>query len=299
MLSEQLAPQTRAYHEIWVGDTQVAPIAEPEVDPLYGPTYLPRKFKIGIATPDDNGIDVLTNDLAVIPHFAGDTLEGYTLAIGGGLGMTHNKPHTYPRLATPIAFIGPDDLLAGAKAVIKLHRDHGDRSDRKHARLKYAVDAMGLDAAKAELERHFGGPLAAPRPLPVFQVQDHIGWHEQGRRALVSRRHDRKRPDRGPRRLSPGDGFAQADARRADAAGLLAQPGRFPGRYRRERQGAGRGDPDRRIGAAAGQRHAAAPLGARLSGAADLRPGAERSGARLRPHRFRYRGGARAAQSDP
>jgi sulfite reductase (ferredoxin) len=182
MLSEQLAPQTRAYHEIWLGDTEVTapPAAEPEVDPLYGATYLPRKFKIGIATPDDNDIDVLTNDLAVIPSFDGDRLEGYTLAIGGGLGMTHNKPHTYPRLATPIAFIGPDELLEGAKAVVKLHRDHSDRSDRKHARLKYAVDAMGLEAAKAELERHFGGPLRAPKPLPPFHVQDHIGWHEQG-----------------------------------------------------------------------------------------------------------------------
>ena len=181
MLSRELLPQSKAYHEIWVGDTQVAPrFEEPEVDPLYGATYLPRKFKIGIAAPDDNGIDVLTNDLAVIPHFAGDVLEGYTLAIGGGLGMTHNKPHTYPRIATPIAFIGPDELLEGAKAVVKLHRDHSDRSDRKHARLKYAVDAMGLEVAKAELERHFGRPMAPPRPLPSFQVKDHIGWHEQG-----------------------------------------------------------------------------------------------------------------------
>jgi sulfite reductase (ferredoxin) len=182
MLAAALEPQTRAYHEIWVGDEAIAapPDEEPEVDPLYGPTYLPRKFKIGIATADDNGIDVLTNDLAIIPHFSGDVLEGYTLAIGGGLGMTHNKPHTYPRLATPIAFVGPDALLRGAKAVIKLHRDHGDRSDRKHARLKYAVDALGLEVAKAELERHFGGPLAPPRPLPPFRVKEHIGWHEQG-----------------------------------------------------------------------------------------------------------------------
>ena len=182
MLSEQLAPQTRAYHEIWLGDTEVTglPAVEPEIDPLYGATYLPRKFKIGIATPDDNDIDVLTNDLAVIPSFDGDRLVGYTLAIGGGLGMTHNKPHTYPRLATPIAFIGPDELLEAAKAVVKLHRDHSDRSDRKHARLKYAVDAMGLPAAKAELERHFGGPLQDPKPLPPFHIKDHIGWHEQG-----------------------------------------------------------------------------------------------------------------------
>jgi sulfite reductase (ferredoxin) len=182
MLSETLAPQTRAYHEIWVGDRDVTapPAAEPDIDPLYGPTYLPRKFKIGIATPDDNDIDVLTNDLAVIPRFTGDRLDGYTLAIGGGLGMTHNKPHTYPRLASPIAFIGPDELLDGVKAVVKLHRDHGDRTDRRHARLKYVVDAMGLEAAKAELEHHFGRPLAAPKPLPPFHVQDHIGWHKQG-----------------------------------------------------------------------------------------------------------------------
>ena len=186
MLAIALAPETRAYHEIWVGETEVAgpfvpkPEHEPEIDPLYGPVYLPRKFKIGIAMPEDNGIDVLTNDLAVIPHFAGDMLEGYTLAIGGGLGMTHNKPHTYPRLASPIAFIGPDELLRGAQAVVKLHRDFSDRSDRKHARLKYAVDAMGLDVAKAELEKHFGGPMAPARKLPAFRVKEHIGWHEQG-----------------------------------------------------------------------------------------------------------------------
>jgi sulfite reductase (ferredoxin) len=184
MLAKVLAPQTRAYHEIWLGDDQVAPPLLPETeaefDPLYGPTYLPRKFKIGLALPEDNDIDVLTNDLAILPLFAGDTLTGYTLAIGGGLGMTHNKPHTYPRLATPVVFVEPAELLDSVKAVIKLHRDHGDRVDRRHARLKYVVDALGLAACKAELERHVGHPLADPPRLPPFQIKDHIGWHEQG-----------------------------------------------------------------------------------------------------------------------
>jgi len=180
LLSTALLPQTRAYHEIWIGDTNVATASEPAVDPLYGPSYLPRKFKIGIATPQDNDIDVLTNDLAIIALFDGQRLEGYNLAVGGGLGMTHNKAQTYPRLASPVVFIGPDELLESVKAVIALQRDNGDRSDRKHARLKYVVDAMGLDWVKAELERRLGRPLEPARPMPGFQVQDHQGWHAQG-----------------------------------------------------------------------------------------------------------------------
>jgi sulfite reductase (ferredoxin) len=182
MLSTALLPQTRAYHEIWVGEDNVAAPApaEPTVDPLYGPTYLPRKFKIGIATPENNDIDVLTNDLAIIALFKGDRLEGYNLAVGGGLGMTHNKPQTYPRLASLVVFIEPDALLDSVKAVIELQRDHGDRGDRKHARLKYVVDALGLEWFKTELERRLGRPLADARPMPSFRIQDHLGWHEQG-----------------------------------------------------------------------------------------------------------------------
>ncbi|MBI1777797.1 MAG: NADPH-dependent assimilatory sulfite reductase hemoprotein subunit [Proteobacteria bacterium] len=177
MLSEELAPKTNAYHEIWLDGEAVAG----EVDePLYGPSYLPRKFKIGLATPEDNSIDVLTNDLGIIALFEGERLVGYNLALGGGLGMTHNKPKTYPRLATPIAFIEPDGLLAGVKAVIQLQRDHGDRADRKHARLKYLVQENGVDWTRATLEGIFCRTLADPKPMPPFRVIDHTGWHEQG-----------------------------------------------------------------------------------------------------------------------
>jgi len=180
LLSTELLPATRAYHEVWLGETQVAGRKEAEPDALYGERYLPRKFKIGIATPDDNVVDVLTNDLAIVALWEGDRLAGYNLALGGGLGMTHNKPKTYPRLATPLVFVGPDDLLKATRAVVELQRDHGDRGDRKHARLKYLVDDKGPAWIKATLETYFGGPLADARPMPRFQVVDHTGWHEQG-----------------------------------------------------------------------------------------------------------------------
>lgn len=177
-LSEALTPRTKAYHEIWVDGALAA--GTPEDDPLYGEAYLPRKFKIGLAAPEDNSVDVLTNDLALIALFAGDALQGYNIAVGGGLGMTHNKPKTYPRLATPAVFAPPEDLLDVVKAVIATQRDHGDRADRKHARLKYLVDEKGLAWFKAELEARTGRPLAPPRPMPRFRVVDHMGWHAQG-----------------------------------------------------------------------------------------------------------------------
>lgn len=176
-LSQHLLPTTRAYHEIWLDGEQVA---GPEEDALYGEAYLPRKFKIGLAVPEDNSVDVLTNDLALIALFDGDVLTGYNLALGGGLGMTHNKPKTFPRLATLVAFIAPEDLLAAAAAAVRLHRDHGDRANRKHARLKYVIAEEGEAWAKARLEEYLGKKLEEPRPMPKFEVVDHLGWHEQG-----------------------------------------------------------------------------------------------------------------------
>src|SRR5689334_10464628 len=137
-LSAHLLPKTGAYHEIWLDGEKITPEAE-AVDPLYGARYLPRKFKIGLAIPEDNTIDVLTNDLAIVSLFEGDRLLGYNFLLGGGHGMTHNNPKTYPRLASPVAFVEPEDLLAGAAAVVQLHRDHGDRGNRRHARLKYVI----------------------------------------------------------------------------------------------------------------------------------------------------------------
>src|SRR5690606_33320430 len=115
-----------------------------------------------------------------IALFDGDTLAGYNIAVGGGLGMTHNKPKTYPRLATPVAFVPPELLLAATRAVIEVERDHGNRVDRKHARLKYLVDEKGLDWFKGELEARLGHDVEGPRPMPRFRVVDHMGWHAQG-----------------------------------------------------------------------------------------------------------------------
>ena len=181
-LSTYMLPQTGAYHEIWVDgekwQDQAAGAEKP--DPLYGERYLPRKFKIGLAIPEDNTIDVLTNDLAIVPLYEGDRLAGYDFLLGGGHGMTHNNPKTYPRLATPVAFVEPEDLLEAAAAVVRLHRDHGDRGNRRHARLKYVIAENGEEWARERLEEYLGKELAPCRPLPALSVPDHLGWHEQG-----------------------------------------------------------------------------------------------------------------------
>jgi sulfite reductase (ferredoxin) len=177
LLSNHLLPKSRAYYQIFLNEAPNPEVDETET--LYGPTYLPRKFKIGITTEADNTIDVLTNDLGIISHFDGDTLRGYTIAVGGGLGMTHNKPRTYPRLATPIAFVQPHELIPIVEAVIKLQRDHGDRGDRRRARLKYVVDDHGIPWVRETLATYFGAPLAEPPKLNL-QVPNLLGWHEQG-----------------------------------------------------------------------------------------------------------------------
>src|SRR4051812_36041747 len=176
-LSTHLLPQTGAYHEIWLDGEKVS---ESAPDPLYGERYLPRKFKIGLAIPEDNTIDVLTNDLGIVALFEGDQLAGYNFFLGGGHGMTHNNPATYPRLATPVAFVEPDDLLDAAAAVVRLHRDWGDRGNRRHARLKYVIAEKGEEWARERLSEDLGKPLAPCRPMLQFQVPDHLGWHEQG-----------------------------------------------------------------------------------------------------------------------
>jgi sulfite reductase (ferredoxin) len=181
-LSTHLLPQTGAYHEIWVDGEkwrEEAAAAEP-ADPLYGERYLPRKFKIGLAIPEDNTIDVLTNDLAIVPIWEGERLAGYDFLLGGGHGMTHNMPKTYPRLATPVAFVEPDDLLDAAAAVVRLHRDHGDRGNRRHARLKYVIAEEGEDWARERLSEYLGKTLEPCRKLPPLSVPDHLGWHQQG-----------------------------------------------------------------------------------------------------------------------
>ena len=179
LLSADLLPQTRAYHEIFLDEAATA-AAGYEDEPLYGPTYLPRKFKIGLALPEDNTIDVLSNDLGLIAIWEGGALRGYNVAIGGGMGMTHNRPDTYPRLASLVGSVGPDELRPLAEAVVRVQRDHGGRADRKRARLKYLVDDKGLPWMRAAIGGELGHPVAEPLPMPTFAVPDLLGWHEQG-----------------------------------------------------------------------------------------------------------------------
>lgn len=176
-LSAALLPRTRAHHEIFLDGE---PVGEGE-DPLYGPTYLPRKFKTSLAHPTDNTPDILSNDLGFIARTddAGE-VTGWIVTIGGGMGMTHNKPATYPRLADPVTLIGPDEVESTARAVLRLFRDHGDRSDRRHARLKYVVAERGVEWVRERLSADLGYPLPPAPPLPKLAVPELLGWHEQG-----------------------------------------------------------------------------------------------------------------------
>lgn len=176
-LSSELLPRSRAHHQIFLGEEETALV---EDEPLYGPTYLPRKFKIGLAHPSDNTPDVLANDLGFIALTEGQTITGWIVTIGGGMGMTHNKPATYPRFADPICVIGPDEVLEAAKAAVRLSRDHGDRSDRKHARLKYVVAERGAAWVRQQLSADMGRDLTPAPSLPPFAVPELLGWHEQG-----------------------------------------------------------------------------------------------------------------------
>ena len=175
-IAEHLLPQTQAYHEIWLDGQRVT--APPEEESLYGPTYLPRKFKIAIAVPPHNDVDVFTQDLGFIAIHEDGRLVGFNVCVGGGLGRSHNKPDTYPRLADTCGFCIPEQALAVAEAVLTIQRDYGDRSDRSHARLKYTVDRMGLDFFMQKVQQHTGFSLSPPRPFHFETSGDRFGWFE-------------------------------------------------------------------------------------------------------------------------
>ena len=177
-----LAPRSRAYHEIWIDGEQVKTEEQPqeeETEPIYGATYLPRKFKIGIAAPGDNCIDVYTQDIGLVPALKEGHLEGFTVLIGGGMGMTHNKAETYPRLATPLCFVTGDEVLAVVEAIVKVQRDYGDRQNRKHARMKYVVEERGIAWFRNEVEQRLGYSLQDPHSISWQHAEDHLGWHRQ------------------------------------------------------------------------------------------------------------------------
>ena len=173
-LSEHLLPRTRAYHEIWLDGEKVA--GTEEAEPIYGATYLPRKFKAAIAVPPVNDVDVFAHDLGLIAIVADGVLQGFNLTVGGGMGATHGDPLTYPRLADVVGFLRPEQLLAVAEAVVTTQRDFGDRSTRKHARLKYTIDDRGLDWFVGEISRRQGFVLEPARPFEFSTSGDRFGW---------------------------------------------------------------------------------------------------------------------------
>ena len=187
-LAAHLAPRTGAYHELWLrdGDTGEKELVgggspdEHDVEPLYGPRYLPRKFKIGIATPDDNCIDIYTNDLGFLAIHRDGQVLGYNVLVGGGMGVTPANKKTFPAVAQRLCFVTPEQALDVAEAVVKVQRDFGNRSDRKVARLKYLIHNWGIERFKAKVEEYFGASLPEPDPADVHGFNDHMGWDEQG-----------------------------------------------------------------------------------------------------------------------
>ena len=177
-LSTTFLPRTRAYHEIWLDQERLADSGH-EQDPVYGDTYLPRKFKMAVAVPPLNDVDVFANDfgLIAIVDEAGD-LAGFNIAIGGGMGASHGDARTWPRLGSVIGFVTPDQVLDIAAAVLAVQRDHGDRVERKHARFKYTIDDLGLDAVVAQIQQRAGFTLEPARPFHFAHNGDRFGWVE-------------------------------------------------------------------------------------------------------------------------
>ena len=176
-LSAHLLPKSRAWHEIFIDGAQVAG-GEAEDEPILGRTYLPRKFKIAIAIPPLNDVDAFAHELGLIAIEEAGRIAGYNVVVGGGMGMTHGEPDTFPRTGDLIGFCTPDQVLAVAEQVVTVQRDWGDRADRKHARLKYTIERHGIAAFQAELERRLGFALAPARPYRFERSGDPAGWQQ-------------------------------------------------------------------------------------------------------------------------
>jgi sulfite reductase (ferredoxin) len=198
-IAHLLTPQTGAYYEIWLdGEKVISAEESPEVksarqhngtgtiihnneEPIYGTHYMPRKFKCSVTVPGDNSIDLYTQDLTlvVLTNKQGE-LKGFNVFAGGGLGRTHNKEETFARMADPICYVAKQDVYDLVKAIVATQRDYGDRTDRRHARLKYLIYDWGVDKFRSMVEKYFGKALYTIRPLLEFKYQDFLGWHEQG-----------------------------------------------------------------------------------------------------------------------
>ena len=242
-LSEHLTPATRAYHEIWLDGKK---LDLDEVEPIYGEHYLPRKFKTAFAVPPQNDVDVYAQDLGFITIVEAGELTGYNVTVGGGMGMSHGETRTYPRLADVMGFIGRDDVLPVAEAVVTTQRDYGDRTDRKHARLKYTIDDRGLDWFRGEVEARSGATIAEPRKFQFTGNGDVYGWQrdergtwhytlfvQNGRVAdfedlpLMSGLRELAKAHRGHFRLTPNQNLMISDVAAADKPAIDALLDRY------------------------------------------------------------------------
>ena len=174
-ISAHLTPQTNAYHEIWL-DGKLIEGGEKEEEPLYGKTYLPRKFKIAIAVPPRNDTDVLSNDLGFIAIVENGILTGYNVSVGGGMAYTFENKNTYPRIGDIVGYVPKEKVVEAAEAVLIFQRDHGNRSERKNARLKYTIDRLGLDFFRSEIERVSGIIMEPAREYKFITMGDKYGW---------------------------------------------------------------------------------------------------------------------------
>jgi sulfite reductase (ferredoxin) len=198
-LVKQLNPRTRAYHQIWLTDEQTGesidvgevgafpshdagpttPGDDP-VEPIYGKTYLPRKFKLAIGLPGDNSVDVYVNDIGLIAICENWKVVGYNMVVGGSFGVTPSAKKTFPAVALPMCYIEADRVVDLCIAIVKVQRDFGNRSDRKVARMKYLIHDWGLDRFRSKVEEYFGDSLEPLKPIPIHGFDDGMGWHEQG-----------------------------------------------------------------------------------------------------------------------
>ena len=175
-ISEHLLPNTNAYSEIWLDGKKVD--TDREQEPIYGETYLPRKFKTVVAIPPYNDVDIFAHDMGFIAIVEAGKLKGFNITVGGGLGMSHGDPDTFARLADVIGFCTPDQLLKVSEQILKIQRDYGDRVNRRFARFKYTIAKRGIEWFKGELAERLGAPLASPEPFEFTSNSDRYGWTE-------------------------------------------------------------------------------------------------------------------------
>jgi sulfite reductase (ferredoxin) len=180
-------PQTRAYAEIWLNGEKLYPPPEAENEPLYGQHYLPRKFKIGVIVPPRNDVDIYTHDIGYVAHAPNGQVEGYTILVGGGFGMTHGKLKTYPVLAKPLFYVAREHAVAAGVAIVTVQRDYGNREDRSRARMKYLIEERGLAWFRQEVEARLPAPTEPPKPLQLTTVADARLARTGGRQTLLRR----------------------------------------------------------------------------------------------------------------